>query len=109
MLDAYGEQAFRGPLERFAALVPRSHRDPRRPGDLVVVPGHGQAAFLALRLALGRDDFRIDEDEEVVLGIGDVDDDDALVHVDLRGGEADAGGRVHGFRHVAHELDDLRR
>ena len=40
----------------------------------------------------------------MVARFGHVDDDHAQVHVDLRGRETDAGRRIHGFGHVAHEL-----
>jgi hypothetical protein len=40
------------------------------------------------------------------VGFRDVDDDDALVNVDLGGGESDAGGSVHGFGHVLDQLAD---
>ena len=72
--------------------------------DLVVVAGDRKAAFLALGLAFGREDLGVDEHPQVVAGLGNVDDDDALVHVDLGGGQADAGRRVHGLGHVADEL-----
>ena len=39
-----------------------------------------------------------------VARFGDVDHDHALVHVDLRGGQADAGRVVHGLGHVGDQL-----
>src|SRR5689334_4957232 len=45
VLDAHGEEALRSPLDRLAALVLRSNRDPGCPGDLVEVPRDGEAAF----------------------------------------------------------------
>jgi hypothetical protein len=107
VLYADGEEALRGPLDRFAALIPGPDRDPGCPSDFVVITRDGQTALLALRLALGCDDFRVDEDEQVVFRLGDVDDDDPLVHVHLRRGEPDARGGVHRFGHVADEFDHL--
>src|SRR5437868_14846666 len=57
-------------------------------------------------LALGADDFRIDQ-YEFGFGIfleGDVNDRDALADTDLRGSEADTVCRVHRFEHVFDEL-----
>ena len=51
----------------------------------------------------------IDEHPQVVLGFGDVDDHQLLVHVDLAGGQAHAGRVVHGFGHVGHQLVEARR
>ena len=42
----------------------------------------------------------------LVARFGGVDDDHALVHVDLRRGEADAFGGVHRLEHVVDELAD---
>ena len=56
--------------------------------------------------ALGVDDFGIDQDE-FRLGIffeGYVDDGNAAADADLRGGEADTVGDVHGLEHVFDEF-----
>src|SRR5664279_1237420 len=47
VLDANGEQLIGCPLERFAMLVAGAHGHSRGAGDLVVVPRHRKAAFLA--------------------------------------------------------------
>src|SRR6516165_9501380 len=60
VLDAYREEPLGGEFERFATLVLRANGHPRRPCDLVVVAGYGEAAFLALGFAFGGEDFRID-------------------------------------------------
>ena len=52
-------------------------------------------------------DVGIDEDEKVVLLVGDVDDHDALEAAHLIGREPDAGGRIHGFGHVGGKLAEL--
>src|SRR4029453_5283850 len=48
VLNAHGEEALRGPLDRLAALVARPNRDPGCSGDFVVVARDGQTALLAL-------------------------------------------------------------
>ena len=40
------------------------------------------------------------------MGLGEIDDHHALVHVDLRGRQPDAGRRVHGLGHVGHQFAD---
>ena len=52
------------------------------------------------------DDFRVDQSHQRIAPIGHVDHDDALVHIDLGGRQADPGRRVHGFSHVAHQLPE---
>ena len=76
--------------------------------DVLVEPLEGEAPFLVVlqRVAV-LDDARIDEDLEARLVFRHVDDDDALEHAHLIGGEADARSRVHGFRHVGGELLEL--
>ena len=73
VLDTHGEHAFGVQLERFATLVLRAHADSRGARHLVVVAGNGQAAFLALGFAFGRQDLGIDEYPQVVAGLGDID------------------------------------
>ncbi len=68
VLYAHREEALRGPLDRFAALIPGPDRDPGCPGNFVVIPRDGQTALLAFLLALGCQDFWVDENDEVVLG-----------------------------------------
>ena len=58
-------------------------------------------------LPLRFENFGIDEDQQIVVRLRDIDDDHALVHVDLRCGQADARRRVHGLRHVTDELTNL--
>ena len=66
-------------------------------------------SFFGLDLAFGRQDFRIDQHEQIIARRGDVDDDDAFVDVHLRRGEAHPRRRVHRFGHVADEFLNLGR
>ena len=75
VLNAHGEQPVGVELERFAVLVLRANADPRGARHLVVVAGYGQAAFLAFGFAFGRQELRIDEYPQLVLGVGNVDHD----------------------------------
>ena len=73
----------------------------------VVDAGHRQAPLVAAHaLGAGLDDLGIDEHQRAAAVLRHVDDDQALVHVDLRRRQADAVGLVHGFEHVVHELPD---
>jgi len=72
--------------------------------DLVVDAGHGEAPFFHLLDAFAREDFGIDQNERLIARLADVDDDHALVHVDLRRSQADARRGVHGFEHVVDQL-----
>jgi len=42
------------------------------------------------------------------MGFGNIDNDDALVDVDLGRRQADSGGRVHGLGHVVDQFADAR-
>ena len=86
-----------------------SRPDVGRTRHLVVIAGDRQAAFLALGLALGRQELRIDEHAQLVLGLRDVDDEHAFVNVHLRRGEPHAWRRVHGFGQIADQLADVGR
>ena len=79
VLDANGKSAFDFALERLAALVLRPHGHLRCACHLVVVTRNGKASFFGLDLAFGRQDFRIDQHEQIIARRGDVDDDDALL------------------------------
>ena len=107
VLDAHGQQAIG--LQREGLAIQTQRRDGDGVGalDLVVDAGDGQAPFLvALQRVAGPGDLGVDEDLQLVMGLGDIDDHHALVHVDLRGRQPDAGRRVHGLGHVGHQLAD---
>ena len=91
VLDAHGEQAVGVELERLAVLVQRAHADAsRRASPCRSSPGTDRqpsshsASPSAARIS------GLMKTRSVVARLGDVDHDDALVHVDLGRREADA-------------------
>ena len=108
MLDTHREHAVGRQLEHLSALVLCANRDFGRPDDLVVIPGHREAALFALGLALRRHDLRIDENSQLVARFADIDHQHPLVHVDLRRGQSYARRAVHGLRQVGDEFADVR-
>ena len=61
---------------------------------------HREAPFLGLHDPFARQDLRVDEHQRLVVLGGDVDDDDALVDIDLGRGEPDARSGIHGLEQV---------
>jgi hypothetical protein len=106
VLDADRKQALGFQLERLPGGVQRAHFDLLGALDNVINSGHRKAALFTLLLAVPRDDFRVDEDDQLVAGVGDVDHEHSLVDIHLRGREPDAGGGVHRLRHVPHQPAD---
>src|SRR5581483_11806826 len=100
VLDTRGEQAARLDVDRRPRRVERAHLDVPGAQHRLVDAGHRQAPLLHQLLAAALVDLRIDEHLQLIAALGDVDDDDALGDVDLRGGQTDAGGVVHGIGHV---------
>lgn len=91
-------------LARLALLVQRAHLHPLGALHAVVDAGHRQAALVALHaLVAGPQQLGVDQHQALVALFRDVDDDQALVHVDLRGRQAGALGVVHGVEHVVDE------
>src|SRR5471032_1365330 len=95
--------------------LPEHYSDVVRPAKVTVryldrdgiMLGQRQAAFLVGRVLVGGlDDLGIGHQERAGLGVlaVDVEHDDALQYVDLRGGQADTGSGVHRLQHVVHEL-----
>jgi len=109
VLDADREGALGGKLKRLAALVLRANGYLGGAGHFVVVPRNRETALLGFQFAFAGNDLRVDEHLEIVSRFGDIDDDDALVDVDLRRRQPDARRRVHRLSHVADELLDIRR
>src|SRR5215467_10010903 len=107
VLDAHGKHPLRFELEGFAPRVQSPYPDPRDTPDLVIVAGERQAPFLRLGLALGRNELRVDENAQLVAVSAHIDDDDAFVHINLRGGEPHARGGVESLGHVLDELADF--
>jgi len=64
------------------------------------VSGDRQASFLGYRHAVFLQDFRIYQDAGIVLLLRDVGNEQALMHIDLRGSQSDAGSGVHCLEHV---------
>src|SRR6476646_4261420 len=89
-----------GPL--LPVRVEPLHDDARRAHGGAAEAGHGQAAFVVPLLALAEHELGVDQLDELagLLADGEVHDDDAQRHRDLRCGQADAGGRVHRLHHV---------
>jgi sulfopyruvate decarboxylase TPP-binding subunit len=56
----------------------------------------------------GPHQFGIDQHQRIVTLLGDVNHDDALVHIDLRSRQTDAFGVVHGLYHVGNQRLDAR-
>ena len=107
VLDAHGQQAVGVQLERLAVGVQGFDPDFDRALDAVVNARYRQAAFVVdLLFRAGPDDGRVDEDAQLVLGLGGIDNEQLLVHVYLAGGQPDAGGVVHGLGHVGHQFVD---
>ena len=104
--EGAGEQFFAGLFEQFSVHVLGANGHFVRARYVLAELWNAQAAFVLDVLALGVNDFGIDENE---LGVGIffesyIDDGDAPRNADLRGGQADALGGVHGLEHVVDEL-----
>ena len=107
MLNAHGQQAIGLDFARLAVFIQRPHLHLCGAFHAVIDAGNGQAAFLALdALLAGPQQLGVDERDGLVAFFGHVNDDDALMHINLRGGQADALGLVHGFEHVGHQGAD---
>ena len=106
MLDANRQQAigFHRPL--LAVEIEVFDGDALGTLDLVVDAGHGQAALFAHLLATAFLQGRINEGEKIVLIFRDIDDHDALMHIDLRRCQANARRFVHRFGHVGDQFSN---
>ena len=115
VLETDGEEAVQLFLMRLALLVEPAGANTVRAVDLGVLIGNGKAALAIGLERVGRpDDLRIDEDAGIANGLAalllrflQVDDEDALRHADLDGGEADAGRGIHGVEHIGDELAQI--
>ncbi len=108
MLDAHREQAFGDHLVGFAVTIQRLDPHFLRTVDVLVEARYRQAAFLVLVHLVGqRFEFGIDEDSRLGPVFGQVHHHHALVHIDLRRGQADARSLVHGLEHVVDQLTKL--
>ena len=103
MLDADREQLPGGKGEGFPFHAERAHRYELCALNRLVDSRNRETSFLAVLGTFARNDFRIDQHQQLVAGFRSVDDDDSLVYVDLRRREADPGCGVHRFGHIAHQ------
>jgi len=106
VLHADGEQAVRVELAGLAVAVQGAYADFFGAADLVVDAGYGQAALFPFDIAGSGKDFRVDQHAQVGMVFADVNDDNALVHIDLGRRQADAGRGVHGLGHVVDQFAD---
>jgi len=106
MLDADSQQAFGFQRERLAVAIQCLDRDFFRPRHRVINTWHRQTAFFIILRTGFADQFRVDEDLQILLVFADIDDDDLLVHIDLSRCKADAGRGIHGLRHVVDQTAD---
>src|SRR5581483_2668691 len=103
VLQTHRERAVQVALEHGALLVAGPDADLRRPLDVVEDARNRQTSLLARAFAFARENLRVDEDLRIVALVGDVDDHDALVHIDLRRRKADPRGRIHRLEQVIDE------
>ena len=89
-----------------AVDVQRFGHDAFGAGYFVVYARHGKAAFFIHGFAVFLQNHRVNQHLQLVSAFGQVHHHHALVHVYLRGGQADAFCFVHGFGHVGHQLFD---
>jgi hypothetical protein len=71
--------------------------------DLVVNARHREAAFFAHLQPVAFDQFRIDQNQQLIACLRNVDDDDAQMHIDLRRRQPDARCLVHRLGHVGRQ------
>ena len=107
LVGTIAQQAIGLNRARLSVAIQRRDLDRRGPLDAVINSGHRQAAFVVdLLVRAGPDDLGIDQHARIVALFRGIDHDHALVHVDLRGGQARALGGVHGLEHVVDQLAD---
>lgn len=107
MLDAHGQQAIGLNDAGLALLVQRAHMHGIEAFNAVVDAGHREATFFVeVLFGTGPDQFGVDEHQRLVAFLRNVDDHQALVHVHLGGGQANAMGVVHGGQHVGDQRPD---
>ena len=107
MLQTIGQQAIRLNLLGLAIVIQKPRFDPGRAFNIVILIGHGQAAFIEDFFFIRYpDQFRIDVMAH--LGrlpiMGQVHDDNTLIHANLGCRQTNAFGGIHGLHHVIHEF-----
>src|ERR1700733_6540706 len=104
--ESAGQEIFTRLFENFSTNILSADGDFVGTADVLAKVRNAETTLALAMPAFGMNDFGIDEDEFCV-GVffeGDVDDGNAAADADLRGGEADAVGYVHGLEHVFDEL-----
>src|SRR5205085_694256 len=100
----HGEESLRFQRERVAVLIVGADLYALGTRHELVDTGQRKTALLDIGFAGAFEDLRIHQNDQRIVTLGDVDHDDALVHVNLSRGQADSGRRVHGFDHVGDQL-----
>ena len=100
MLQAHGQHAVEcGLLPLPVQILPACH-DARGARHVVIDARHRQTTLFAAGSALAAEDLGVDEHLARGVVFGHVDDDEALVPIDLGRGQADARRGVHSLEHV---------
>src|SRR6478672_8104648 len=100
VLYTYSKQAVRFERKGFAEGVESPHLDALGAPNFIENTGYGEASFFGLSFAARFDDFWIDEGLQFIARFGNIYDENALMHVDLRRGEANTRCGIHGFSHI---------
>ena len=105
------KQFFASNLNRLAVRILRLDRDLIRARDRFAKTGNAEAALFARLLALLGGDFRVNDDNlfGFVLADTDVDHRDLFADADLRRGQANTLGCVHGLPHICDQLVQFLR
>ena len=106
MLDGNRQQPIRLNFEALAGDVLRTHPNALGADDVLMDAGKGEATFLVLYLAHHFDQLWIDKGTQLARGTisdGDIHQEQAQRHANLRGSQAHSGCGVHGLGHVFDE------
>ena len=105
MLNADRQHAFGLMMLALAMQIKRLNLHRQRALDAVVNSRHRQAALFAdTRLGTGPDDLGVNQHQRLVAVLAHVDNDQPLMHIDLRRGQADTVGCVHRLQHGCGKL-----
>jgi hypothetical protein len=113
VVDLMAEHPGQRPRRRYL-LIPALEVEPadldlRRPADLLFDARNGEASLLGVDLAFLLDDLGVDQDVQLFGALADlkVHGDHPPADADLRCGQADPRGGVHGQHHVMGQCADL--
>ncbi len=104
MLDADRQQAVGRKFKGLAVAAQCLHPDTIMAGDVFKMARHGQAAFKVLLAAAQRFESWVNEYQRRAFVFGNIQYQQALVYVHLGCRKTNAGGGVHGLKHVIDEL-----